>query len=370
MLRNNSTFTLFKGMLKDNLNYIYRGVFTQNITDNILLFTETNLNKTGESNKIKKRIFTIMVEGLQNITRHQEVSEEDTINEESLFLMQDIDNHYYITTGNPIYKESIPKLTKQIKKINSLNKDELKAYYKQVLNDNVISNKGGAGLGLIEIARKSGNKLIYDFVDLNKNYSYFYLTTEVKQDISEQEQIKTRTNFLENIKEIHKILNEKDIVLIFNGIFNQENLLNLLSIIQNHIDDNFMLKKQLFNVMVEMLQNIVNHAAITDGSTDKTGIFYINKKDDTYFLNTGNYIKKSETKALTEKIERVNNFSTEDLNAFYEKTLFDFKNENKNKKGSGLGFLELKLKTKQNLNFKISEYDDKYSFFELQTTIE
>lgn len=366
MLTNNLTFSLFKEMLKDNLNYVYRGNFSQNITDNILSFTEVNLSKVGESNKIKKRIFTIMVEGLQNITRHQEISASQSTNEEGIFLMQNIDNHYYITTGNPIFKENIPKLTQQINKINGLDSVALKQYYKEVLNDNIISKKGGAGLGLIEIARKSDNKLIYDFVDLNEHYSYFYLTTTISQQNIAQGTQK-RINFLEGIKEIHSVLNKENIVLIFNGVFNQESLLNLLSIIQHHMKDDFVLKKKLFNIMVEMLQNIVKHGAVNDEETEKTGIFHIGKKEDVYYLNTGNYVKKSETKNLIEKMNYVNTLSLEQLDEFYEKNLFHFPSDSSEK--SGLGFVEIRLKTRENLAFKITEYNDDLSFFELQTLI-
>ena len=73
-----------------------------------------------------------MVEGLQNITRHQEIDDEDTLsNEAGLFLMQNKNDRYYITTGNPIYKKNIKNLTEQINKINSLQPEELKLYYKQ-----------------------------------------------------------------------------------------------------------------------------------------------------------------------------------------------------------------------------------------------
>jgi hypothetical protein len=124
---------LFEGMQKNNLNYIYRGVFSQNITDGILSLTEANLEKVGEDSKIKKRVFTIMVEGLQNITRHQEIEEEtDTNSETGIFLIQNIDKRYFITTGNPILKKNISNLTDQLNKINSLNPDELKQYYNYI----------------------------------------------------------------------------------------------------------------------------------------------------------------------------------------------------------------------------------------------
>jgi hypothetical protein len=363
-------YRLFEGMQKDNLSYIYRGVFSQNITDGILTLTESNLDKSGEDSKIKKRVFTIMVEGLQNITRHQEMEESSDVKETGIFLIQDVDNRYYITTGNPILKRNIPNLTEQLNKINSLDNEELKNYYKRVLNDNIISDKGGAGLGLIEMARKSGNKLVYDFVDLNDNYSYFYLNTEISQNETEHSpEVHKATHALENIKVIHRLLNQEDVVLIFNGIFNQESLLNLLSIMENQMmEHNLNLKKKVFNIMVEMLQNIVKHGANSLGNNLNPGIFFINQKGKQYHLNTGNYIYKSDVENLTKKINYVNSLSMDELNEFYEKSLFNFQIDTS--KEAGLGLIELRLKTNRKLTFEINDFNEKFSFFVLQTVVD
>jgi hypothetical protein len=374
-VKENIVFELFEGMQRDNLNYIYRGLFTQNITDNILSLTESNLEKTGESSKIKKRVFTIMVEGLQNITRHQEISEEENVISSGIFLIQNENNRYYITTGNPILKANISKLSQQLNRINSLDDDELKTYYKEVLNDNIISDKGGAGLGLIEMARKSGNKLVYDFIDLSENYSYFYLNTEIaaaKQDEESDHsvEVETGTNKLDNIKVVHQLLNKEDIVLIFNGIFNQESLLSLLSIIENQmVEHNLNLKKKVFNIMVEMLQNIVKHGAGGINPNDNPGIFFISKKQpDQYELNTGNLIANEEVEVLIKKIDYVNSLSSDELNSFYETSLFNFQVDTS--KESGLGLIELRLKTQRKLVYSINKYTNEYSFFVLRTIVD
>jgi len=368
--KNSFAFRLFQGMQKDNLSYIYRGIFSQSITDGILSLTESNLDKQGEDSKIKKRVFTIMVEGLQNITRHQETDDDAYVNETGIFIIQDVKSRYYITTGNPILKKNIPNLENQLNKINSLDAEELKLYYKKVLNDNIISDKGGAGLGLIEMARKSGNKLTYDFVELNDTYSYFYLNTEISHN--ETEPVQSTVNpkkSLENIKEIHKILNSEDIVLIFNGIFNQESLLNLLSIMENQmVEHNLNLKKKVFNIMVEMLQNIVKHGANGKNSGENPGIFFINQKNNSYQLNTGNYILNSKVKELQQKIEYVNSLSMDELNDFYEKSLFNFQIDSS--KEAGLGLIELRLKTNRKITYEMTEFNEIFSFFVLQTVVD
>jgi len=361
---------LFEGMRKDNLSYIYRGDFCQSITDAILSLTEANMEKAGESSKIKKRVFTIMVEGLQNITRHQEIDEKvNTNNEKSIFFLQEIDDRYYITTGNPILKSNIKLLTEQLNTINSLDKDKLKEYYKTVLKDNIISDKGGAGLGLIEMARKSGNKLVFDFIDLSDNYSYFYLNTEIAQLNLDPNSKKSVVSSLENIKELHRILNQEEVVLIFNGLFNQDSLLNLLSIMEGQMEDsNLSLKKKVFNIMVEMLQNIVKHASRTINEKDNPGIFFINQSENKYVLNSGNYILKTEVDNLKSKIDYINSLSLDELNKFYEKSLFNFQVDTS--KESGLGLIELRLKTGRKLNYNIADFNDIFSFFALKIVID
>ena len=81
-------------------------------------------------------------------------------------------------TGNYVEQSKIPMLKEKLEKINSMDSQELRAWYKEVLSDNEFSDKGTAGLGFIDIARKSGQKLDFDFHSINKETAYF--TFEVK----------------------------------------------------------------------------------------------------------------------------------------------------------------------------------------------
>ena len=82
---------------------------------------------------------------------------------------------YKITTGNFVVSAKIKILKDKIDKINSLSKDELKDMYKFILNHQKLSAKGGGGLGLVDIARKTGNKMEYKFENLNDEYYFFNL---------------------------------------------------------------------------------------------------------------------------------------------------------------------------------------------------
>ncbi len=366
------SLSLFEAMQKDNLSYIYRGYFNQQITDSILSLTELNLNTEEQSSKMKKRVYAILVEGLQNITRHQNESETTTdknIDTNGLFVIKRSEDKYYITTGNATKKENISVITKLIKKINSLDKDELKKYYKEVLNDGTLSDKGGAGLGLIDMARKSGNKLSYKFIDLTDKDTYFYLhtipTLEKQEDFEEIAQ-----ESLKNIIEIHKTLNKEDIKLIYNGILSQESLMGLLSTIEGHMEGSPDKKNKMFNIVLEMLQNIVKHGKnkeTKDGISGNPGIFFISKKDDKYLLTAGNYIKNENSDTLKQKIEAVNNMSQDELDELYNKSLLEF--DNIDHKKSGLGIIDLRLKSNNKIGYYFKKIDKNISFFSIQVKI-
>lgn len=363
-------FRLFKGMQKDNLGYVYRGGFTQNITDHIITLAEGNLEQSGETSKVKKRVFSIMVECLQNITRHQTddvnaATPENMADSSSIFVIQNDQDRYFITTGNVVKEDAIAALSSQLDKINSFEKDELKVYHKEVLEKGSFSGKGGAGLGLIEIARKSGNKISYDFLKFDTGAWYFYLHSAISK---EEQNSQPHTVDLENIKSLHQMLNDEDIILIFNGVFSQSGLMNLLGIIENQIM-NDVRRKKVFNVMTEMLQNIVKHAAcnMEELGTGNPGIFYISKKNGQYRLSTGNYILRREVELLRGKLEYVNSLDEEGLDRFYSMSLVDFNIDSH--KEAGLGIIDLRLKSRQKLEFTFSDVNEKVSFFTLQISI-
>ena len=367
--KNDFVFDLFEDMQRNNLNYIYRGLFTQSITDNILLLTETCMNNVDEDSKIKKRIFTIMVEGLQNVTRHQEIDGNESAtdpNQAGIFIIQNNNGKYYITTGNPILKVNIPTLIKQLEKINSLDPESLKLFYKEVLNNDKISNKGGAGLGLIEMARKSGNKLDFDFSEINDNYSYFYMGTKVLAEEGPDSQ-QPENHSMDTIKSIHKTINEQNIVLIYNGLHTQDSLLHILSILEEHLgskDINF--RKRMVYCIIEMLQNIVKHGYKTKGHSTK-GIFFVSHNGTSYQLNTVNYISNSNTGKAQEAIKFINSMSETELNEFYDKNLTS--DEPDTRKKCGLGLAEMRLRTHQTINCTISPVDNSISAIFMQITI-
>jgi hypothetical protein len=189
----NFVVNFHKMMLDKKITLAYEGEVTQEITKAFTSMTEKNLDKVEEDGKIKKKVYHVMVECLQNISKHadddtQTASDslEEGLAKTGIFLIGNDQNQYFITSGNGIANENIPALKSLIDNINSLNQDELKQLHKEKMRETAISAKGGAGLGFIDIARKTGNPLEYHFEPIDENNSFFLLKTIISRNSNEQ----------------------------------------------------------------------------------------------------------------------------------------------------------------------------------------
>lgn len=179
-------YELHKTMLQNNLILVYEGEFTQEITKSVLSMAERNMDSIGEESNIKRKVFNVMVECLQNIVKHYEENDAARLRDHSaVFIIGKHKNEYIITSGNPVNKSKIEILTKKLEQINGLDKEGLKNLYKEIIKNNDLSDKGGAGLGFVDMARKSGQKLAYDFEKIDEETYFFSLQTTISREPSD-----------------------------------------------------------------------------------------------------------------------------------------------------------------------------------------
>jgi hypothetical protein len=175
-------YDLHQRMVEHKVILVYEGDFTQETTKSILTMAERNLDSSGEESNIKKKIFNVMVEALQNIVKHSEEGKEkngEVSPHAAIFLIGHAQGKYSIMSGNPVKNENISNLKKALERVNSLDKDGLRELYKEIISNTTLSEKGGAGLGFVDMARKSGEKLEWAFIPVNDEYSFFCLKVNI-----------------------------------------------------------------------------------------------------------------------------------------------------------------------------------------------
>ena len=178
-------YDFYEKMERNKIMLSFKGDITSELLTSILQIMESKLDNLQEEPKIKKKVYNVLVECLQNLYHHMdevnsmEAQNGGLGNRTAIFMIGKIDNEYNIFTGNYIYPHNVEPLRRKLDKINAMTKDELKEFYKEILNNEEFSEKGGGGLGMIDIARKSGQKLGYNFHSVDETNSFFSLNIKV-----------------------------------------------------------------------------------------------------------------------------------------------------------------------------------------------
>jgi hypothetical protein len=170
-----------------NVVLFYKGNIDSDVINHILDTVESFMVEGKENSRLRKKVYNVLVESLQNLFHHVDKVPDDYKEQDSekfgVVMVRRLEGSYRIITGNFIHSSNVVKLEEKIKRINRSSRDEIKELYKFILNHQRISAKGGGGLGLVDIARKTGHRLGYSFVSYNRNYSFFYLNLLVNEEV-------------------------------------------------------------------------------------------------------------------------------------------------------------------------------------------
>ena len=177
-------FEIYKQLEEKNVLLSFKGMITSELLTTILQIMESKMDHMDEKPKVKRKVFNILVECLQNLYHH--IDQEDVVHvptedKSALLMIAKGNGEYTITTGNYMKASDKDVLQAKLDLVNGMDKDELKAYYKKVLNEGSLSSKGTAGLGMIDIARKSGEKLVYNFTPINEITTFFSLAVKIAE---------------------------------------------------------------------------------------------------------------------------------------------------------------------------------------------
>lgn len=176
-------YDFYDKMERNQIMLSFKGVITSDLLTSILQIMEAKLENLVEQPKTRKKVFNVLVECLQNLYHHIDdgpaTSRYPSGNRSAIFMVGKVDGEYSILTGNFILSENVASMKERLDEINGMNRDELKAHYKAVLNNGEMSEKGGGGLGMIDIAKKSGQKLEYSFMPVDDENSFFSLNVKI-----------------------------------------------------------------------------------------------------------------------------------------------------------------------------------------------
>ena len=345
---------LYEELKNDNLSFIYLGRFDNAVLGMATELWKAYMSKRTDTEGQKNKMSFLMIESFQNILRYglSGRTEDETSGE--IFVVRRIGNSYYIISGNYVDNTKIDNIQGKLDKVNSMTADELKQIFVETLTNKQLSKEGGAGLGFVEMIRKTKEKLVFKFVPVDKNRSFFYFQLRLKCGVDESEPISVDcTEHLKNIMErSHKFLAVK-------GDFDRSTVNQILMMAENNIaalNPELTTQRKVYHILVEMIQNIAKHAAPSDNG-DHEGLFSFGKCGQEYSITASNNIQPDKAESLKSYVNNLNAKSHDQLNDYYKQVL---RHGHDNLDiSSGLGLIDIARESKNGILIQTDTYNDK-----------
>jgi hypothetical protein len=178
-LAENTAYDIYRFMTERDVLACFIGNFSHQTNTSLLNNMRSKLEnfEDGTDPAVKKKLVNVMVECLDNINRHSQSASASN----SIFMICRKTDHFDIITGNKVNSDEVSSFVEKVEKINFMERTELREWYNTIIAEGEVNNKGGAGIGLIDIALKSGNKLEYETRALADNTSFLILKAKVNR---------------------------------------------------------------------------------------------------------------------------------------------------------------------------------------------
>lgn len=361
-----SAFEFFERSKDCGVSFVYRGPFMDDLTSKIIDISEKTCADKNDLPKVSRKVSFLLVECFQNIVRHGETSAIELANslQNGLFSFKNIGNAYVINSINLVDAHDIHDLKQQVEFINGLDGDQLREAYREKLEHNVLSGKGGAGLGLFELARKSGQKIKYKFELVNDEIALFHQQILFLKDSNEE-----IIDHIEFTNDTLTKMQSENLLLQYKGDFSTQSISPLFKIVEDSVGGSpseMQRIKKVGDTLIEILTNISEHGEVSDGLTD--GVFLIGSDNGNVFIEAGNPIKSEKLEQFKECLDHALSLSDEEITSDIESSILEsFYSTSEDKSRNGL--LEIVKSTTKPLHYNFNKTPDGKVFFSLRATV-
>lgn len=171
---------------KQGIIFAYSGYVTEAVLSGVGDAIKQRLVIDDADTKTLYSVFSVFVEQMQNMIRYSAEKVPSSAVEAPVAEMRygiltigrEGDN-YVVHAGNLVARSDVERLRERLSKIRSMNKEELRALRKEQLRTGPEEGSKGAGLGLMEIARRASKPIEFDFTEVDDKYEFFTLRASV-----------------------------------------------------------------------------------------------------------------------------------------------------------------------------------------------
>jgi len=170
-------YSLRETFNQERILLCFNGPFTATLIEEIGVALREHLEGLQASPSSVTDVFTVYVEMTQNIRRYtvkQALPNEAATS--TLVVSRGESGNYVVSSGNIVTSSDAKALAARIERLAAMDRSELKAAFKaQLRQPREALQGGGAGLGLIDIARRASGPLQAFTRPVDDRYAFFHL---------------------------------------------------------------------------------------------------------------------------------------------------------------------------------------------------
>jgi len=169
---------------KEGILFSFSGTISQSILSSIAETLEKELHSTGISFPLIQNIFAVFTEQMQNIMSYsyEHIHLGNNAFESPGICVIGYDQgrgYFFVSSANVMDPGNEPRLREKLDRIIPMNKSELREYYKVLRRSGKEKHGRGAGLGFLEMAKKSALPMEYKITHLDEKRSFFEIKTYI-----------------------------------------------------------------------------------------------------------------------------------------------------------------------------------------------
>ncbi|MEX1132801.1 MAG: SiaB family protein kinase [Flavobacteriales bacterium] len=225
-------YSLYDAFAGDRHTFLYCGQFLDAHTARLITLGEAVVGDKETERSFRARLAFVLVEAYQNVIRHRPPTSSGRVSDGMgcLLLLRSAPGLNEVTTMNPVLRSDVQALVNDLEGLGALDRDQLKSRYLATLQREGRTRRGGAGLGLIEMARRSGNVLRHGFAEIDAEHLRFTLSLDI-------DPASLGSSTADELRRWYSEAQQAGLTLLCKGLDNQAVEASLLRIIEQETAD-------------------------------------------------------------------------------------------------------------------------------------
>jgi hypothetical protein len=156
--------------------FVFKGEINSILVDGILMSLESILKEKEPHQVLRKKLYSVVLESLQNVLHHADGTH-------TILLITDHSSTYHIELCSRVEILKVAELKEWLETINVLSEEEIRAAYRKILDKGQFSKKGTAGLGFLDIARRTGHTIDFEFAPQDQDIYSFLIRLTISKKV-------------------------------------------------------------------------------------------------------------------------------------------------------------------------------------------